>query len=379
MTNSNQRKAVFLHSAELADSVYPDSNPFKTERAAMARKILLSMGMLRPSDVVAPEPATREELEAYHDGRYLDVMIAAAGGDMDVEGLRMGFGTGDCPVFKGMYEYAALATGATLTGARMILDGAVDVAFNPSGGYHHAGKDYCSGFCYVNDVVLGCMLLADAGRRVLFLDVDVHHGDGVQNAFYHRRDVCTVSIHETGRKLFPGTGFCDEIGADAGCGFAVNLPLPPGTYDEAYIRAFEAVAVPVIGAYDPDVIVMELGMDGLAGDPLAHLNLTNNAYAAAIERVIAFDKPILATGGGGYHPENTARGWALAWSIFTGQDDGHDAMAGMGGVMLGSTEWGAGLRDRVLAPSAAQREAVEPAVDEAIAEARERVFGHFGL
>jgi len=186
---------VFIHCDQFERNAYPHANPFRTDRAARTRKILLSMGLLAPEQVIAPEPATREQLEMFHDPRYLDVLIAAAKGDMGIEGLRMGLGTGDCPVFAGLCEYAALATGATLTAAEAILTGRAEVAFNPSGGYHHAGRDYASGFCYINDVVLGCMALAAAGRRVLFLDVDVHHGDGVQNAFYDRADVCTVSLH----------------------------------------------------------------------------------------------------------------------------------------------------------------------------------------
>lgn len=379
MSASRRTNAVFVFSDALGQSCYPQSNPFKTERAAMARQILLSMGMLGASDEIAPAPATREQLERFHNGRYLDILIAAAAGEMGVEGLAAGLGAGDCPVFRGMYEYAALAAGATLTAARAILDESAQIAFNPSGGYHHAGPDRAAGFCYVNDVVLACMMLAEAGRRVLFLDVDVHHGDGVQNAFYDRADVCTVSLHETGRALFPGTGFPDELGAGAGRGYSVNVALPPGTYDEAYLRAFRATALPILGAYDPDVIVLELGMDTLSGDPLADMSLTNNAHAEMIEHLMAAGKPLLVTGGGGYHPENTARGWALAWTIFTGQDAGRDAAAGMGGVMLESTDWGAGLRDRELIPPARQRDEIDRAVDAAIAETVGRVFPLHGL
>ena len=300
----------------------------------MTRRILLSMGMLSSSDEVAPEPAPRDVLEKFHTPRYLDVMIEASNGKMDAEGLQMGLASPDCPVFAGMYEYAALACGATLAGTKAILEGRADVAFNPSGGYHHAGAALASGFCYLNDVVLGCLALAEQGMRVLVLDVDVHHCDGVQNAFYHRSDVCTLSFHESGRTLFPGTGFSDEIGQGDGRGYSVNVPLPEGTYDQAYMRAFEEVALPLIAAVAPDVIVLELGMDALAGDPLAHLCLTNNTYVDVVEAVQRFNKPILATGGGGYHPANTARGWALAWASLSGQDRTHTDAAGLGGVML---------------------------------------------
>ncbi|NQT50898.1 acetoin utilization protein AcuC, partial [bacterium] len=301
-------------------------------------------------------------------------------GHLDADALFMGLGTADCPIFTGLYDYASLAAGATLLAADLILAGDARVAFNPSGGYHHAFPARAGGFCYINDVVLGCLRLADAGKRVLFLDVDVHHCDGVQHAFYSRADVMTLSLHESGATLFPGTGSVDEIGTGDGTGYSVNVPLPADTYDAAYLRAFDAVAMPVIRAFAPDVIVLELGMDALAGDPLAHLKLTNNAYADVVARVMSFGTPILATGGGGYHAENTARGWALAWRVFCGEEEDDDhATLGLGGVMLESAEWRGGLRDRVLAPDARECEAVDAAIDEAVSAVKAEVFPLHGL
>ena len=379
MNEADERKAIFLHSPRIEGFSYPSSCPFKAERAGMTRRILRSMGMLtgRGRCETAPESATRDELERFHAARYLDVMIAAEGGTLDVEGLEMGLGSQECPVFVGMYEYAALACGATLSGARQILAGGADVTFNPSGGFHHAGPALASGFCYLNDVVLACGLLAEKGRRVAFLDVDAHHGDGVQNAFYDRRDVMTVSLHENGKTLIPGTGFENEIGVGEGRGYSVNVPLPEATYDEAYVRAFESLAVPVLGSYNPDVIVLELGMDGLAGDPLTHLQLTNNAYADVVQRILGFRKPVLATGGGGYNVDNTVRGWALAWAILCGEADG--ANVGLGGVMMETTDWHGGLCDRALVPSDQQRRDVEPAIDATIEAVKANVFALHGL
>ena len=378
---SHIRQAVFMHSTQLERYSYPSDSPFITRRAKMTRKILQSIGMLSGAgrSERSAGPAGRDVLEKFHSPRYLDVMGQAEAGQLDFEGLQMGLGRPDCPVFKGMCEYAALACGATLEGARLILDGAADIAFNPSGGYHHAGPARASGFCYINDVALACMLLAERRKRVLYLDIDVHHGDGVQNAFYDRRDVLTVSLHQSGRTLFPGTGFPDEIGTGAGRGFSVNVPLPVGTYDEAYIRAFQAVAVPLIGSYDPDVIVLELGMDGLASDPLANLSLTNNTHADVIETLLTFAKPILATGGGGYHPANTARGWALAWCIMCGEGPHQEHIPRMGGVMAETTEWQGGLRDRALAVSTDQREHVGREVQAVIEAVKKNVFPLHGL
>jgi acetoin utilization protein AcuC len=254
-----------------------------------------------------------------------------------------------------------------------------EVAFNPSGGYHHAGPESASGFCYVNDVALACLVLADRFDRVLFLDIDVHHGDGVQDFFYDRADVMTMSLHESGETLFPGTGFEDDIGTGEGRGYSVNIPLPVGTYDAAYMRVFEATAMPLIRAYDPDVIVFEAGADGLAGDPLAFLHLTNKVHEQIASRVAAFGKPVLATGGGGYHPENTARAWAVVWCALTGEESQAEMALGLGGVMLESTDWQAGLRDRELPPISMQRRIVDPAIDETIKRVRANLFAIHGL
>jgi acetoin utilization protein AcuC len=193
--------------------------------------------------------------------------------------------------------------------------------------------------------------------------VDVHHGDGVANAFYDRCDVMTISFHEDPRMLFPGTGFADEIGTGEGKGYCVNVPLPIGTYDEAYMKAFKTIALPLIEAYNPDVIVFELGADALAGDPLAHLRLTNNTYADIIDHLLSFDKPILATGGGGYDIDNTVRAWALAWSL----------------LCVGGSSQQKGLRDETLAVSEPQRDAVTPRIETTIEAVKANVFSFHGL
>jgi acetoin utilization protein AcuC len=213
----------------------------------------------------------------------------------------------------------------------------------------------------------------------LYLDVDVHHGDGVAYAFYNRSDVMTISLHENPKTLFPGTGYEDEIGEGRGRGYCVNLPLPVGTYDRAYLHAFESVVLPLAKVFDPDVIVFELGADTLAGDPLAHLHLTNNTYAEIINHLLQFGKPILATGGGGYHVENTVRAWALAWTVFTGVDDDLSLTAAIGGVMMESTDWQGGLRDRELPVTDQQKQAVLPALDASIDAIKAVVFSIHGL
>ena len=370
------RKAAFIYSTELERYRYPPEHPFNVSRAAKVRKVLKSMGLLSGDgrSEVPPTPADRIVLKKFHSARYLHALQNASKGKWDSEALDMGIGTGDCPVFNKLYEYSVLACGATLTGANLILAGSADVAFNPSGGFHHAAPEHASGFCYINDVALACIILAEARKRVLYLDVDVHHGDGVAYAFYDRCDVMTISFHQNPRTLFPGTGFEDEIGKGHGKGYCVNFPLPIGTYDEAYLKAFNAIAPPLIAAYNPDVIVLQLGADALAGDPLANLYLTNNVYVEVIDSLLNFNKPILATGGGGYNVDNTVRAWALAWTVLCGTDISQDKNPPVGGVMLGSTEWQGGLRDRELAISQTQRETVIPKVEATIELVKAKIF-----
>ncbi len=367
ISNGARRKAVFIYSAELEEHRYPPEHPFSTIRAKKVREIVNSMGLLSGSgrSEVAPEPAERIVLKKFHSARYLHALQSASKGQWDAEALNMGLGTLDCPVFEGLYDYAVLAAGGTITAAKLILSNSADVAFNPSGGFHHAGPERASGFCYINDVAVGCMILAEEGKRVLYLDVDVHHGDGVAYAFYDRCDVMTISFHQSPRTSFPGPGFEGEIGTGEGKGYCVNVPLPVGTYDEAYMKAFKAIAMPLIGAYSPDVIVFELGADGLAGDPLANLQLTNNVYADIIDYLINFDKPILATGGGGYNIDNTVRAWALAWSLLAGRDSKQERQGG--------------LRDRTLAVSSEQQKAVTPSIEATIETVKTNVFSFHSL
>jgi acetoin utilization protein AcuC len=377
----SDRTLAFLYSPEIEGLSYPADCPFKTERAGLARRRLRSLGLLGGGGraEVAARKASLAELQRFHTARYLEELQRAAGGDLTVDGLHMGLGGPDTPVFKAMFDYGAWACGAALNAADLLLAGEADVAFNLLGGFHHAMAEKAAGFCYLNDVALACMRLADAGKRVACVDVDAHHGDGTQAAFYRRNDVLTISMHESGKTLFPWGGFENEIGEGAGRGFNANVPLPPGTYDEAFLTAFNRVAVPLLEAYNPDVIVLELGMDTLAGDPLTHLCMTNNVIVDVLKRLLAFERPMLVAGGGGYNVENTVRGWALAWRTCCGEDDEDDASLGFGGVMLASTEWAGGLRDRALPVTAEQRQAVETQLQAAIETVIRNVFRHHGL
>jgi acetoin utilization protein AcuC len=375
------KPAAFIYSTLLENYSYPPDHPFNTIRAKMTLEAIKSMGFLNPPGQVLakPWPAKRLVLKKFHSARYLHALEEASDGKWEAEALNMGLGTSDCPVFKGMFEYAVLAVGATLTGAQLILDGKAHVAFNPSGGFHHAHPERASGFCYINDNALACMILAEKCKKVLYLDVDVHCGDGVEAAFYERSDVMTISLHQNPRTLFPGTGFEEEIGKGLGRGFCVNIPLPIGTFDEAYMHAVNTLVMPLIGAFKPDVFVLEFGADALAGDPLANLMLTNNVYADVIKLLLGIDKPILMTGGGGYNVENTVRAWALGWSVLCGADAGLEQNAGLGGVMLQTTEWSGGLRDRQLPVTSQQRDAVLPTLNDTLDRLKATIFPLHGL
>ncbi|MCI0526477.1 MAG: hypothetical protein L0Y56_03360, partial [Nitrospira sp.] len=208
-----------------------------------------------------------------------------------------------------------LVAGATLQATQMILQGEVDIAFNISGGLHHAARSSASGFCYFNDIAIAIHHLLQQGKRVAYVDVDVHHGDGVQDAFYHTDQVLTISLHESGHFLFPGTGFEQEIGTEKGIGYSVNVPLYPGADDEAVVYAFLEVVPPLIKAYQPDVLVTQLGVDSFRTDPLAHSNVTTQGFCQLVTEMRKLNLPWIALGGGGYNLSNVARAWTLAWAI----------------------------------------------------------------
>jgi acetoin utilization protein AcuC len=372
----SDRKLAFVYSPEVEALSYPPDCPFKVQRAGLTLSRLKSFGLIGDTHrfEVAPRPASLADLKQFHTPRYLDELQRAAGGHLTVEGLHLGLGGADTPVFPDLFTYGTWACGAGLAAADLLLEGRADVAFNLLGGFHHAHAEHAGGFCYLNDVALACLRLTGAGKRVLYLDVDAHHGDGVQAAFYGRRDVLTISLHESGKTLYPWGGFEDERGEGAGRGYNVNIPLPAETYDDAFLRAFDRAVVPLLEAFAPDVLVLELGLDILAGDPLTHLRMTNNVVVEVIERLQRRRCPILVAGGGGYHVENTVRGWALAWRTFSGDSDEYDYGMGMGGVMLASTEWAGGLRDRVLAVSAEQRRAVDAELEATLERVAESAF-----
>jgi acetoin utilization protein AcuC len=259
--------------------------------------------------------------------------------------LYHGIGTMENPIFSGLYQFCLLSVAATLKGVEMVTGG-FESAFNPSGGFHHAHSDRAGGFCYVNDAVIAIKRLKKLGMRIAYVDIDAHHGDGVQDAFYDDPEVLTVSIHESGRTLFPWGGFENEIGKGKGKGFNINIPMELDTDDEVFTLLFNNIVMDSVKRFDPDVIVGQFGIDTSATDPLTHLKMTNNAYIESIKLMHKNFPNIVALGGGGYNMKDVINGWTLLWAELSGLEVGGGYGGAIGGVLMGdSSIQGSDLRD----------------------------------
>jgi acetoin utilization protein AcuC len=291
-----------------------------------------------------PTLMDEESLYLFHTREYIDLLKKGEKGEVSVETLCAGLGTHDNPIFKGMYQYALAASSATFEGAMMLHLAGARFAFNPFGGFHHAGRDHAEGFCYINDVVVAITELANRGQRVAYIDIDAHHGNGVQDAFYGTNRVLKISLHESGKTLYPGSGFENETGEGEGVGYNVNIPLQAGTDDEVYLLAFESLVPPLIKSFGPDIVVTCVGCDTHREDPLAHLNLTSNGYKRATSIINNLSPKVLALGSGGYNLHRTAALWTLAWAEFSGLQP-QDLHTGLVGGMMYGPEAGAGQLD----------------------------------
>jgi acetoin utilization protein AcuC len=313
-------KTAFYYTDAYVDFDYGPLHPLKVIRLKLAYDLMNAYGLLNlPSiEVIPTEKATDEDLETFHSQKYLNVMKEANTGQIGENVHAHGLGPGDNPIFPGFYDWSLWVTGATIQAAEFVGDGRGEIAFNIAGGLHHAHPSKASGFCYVNDAVIGILRLLKRGKRVVYLDLDAHHGDGVQQAFYKTKDVMTISLHETGHTLFPGSGFEHEIGEGEGRGYSVNLPFPPYTDDEAYLWAFEEVVPPLIQGFQPDVLVTQLGVDTFESDPLTNLNLSIHGFEKIVRRIRELSVRWVALGGGGYEISNVARAWTLAWAVMNG-------------------------------------------------------------
>jgi acetoin utilization protein AcuC len=303
-------------------------HPMHPVRLELTVALARELGVLdRPGvRVVAPQSASDALLELVHDPSYLNAVRRAPDDIMGRLGLRYGLGTDDNPVFERMHESSALITGGTLDAARAVHGGTAQHAVNLAGGLHHAMRDRAAGFCIYNDPAVAiAWLLTQGVDRIAYVDIDVHHGDGVQAAFYGDPRVLTISLHESGYTLFPGTGFPGETGRGAATGSAVNVALPAGTADAGWLRAFHAVVPPLLREFRPQILVSQHGCDSHRLDPLADLMLTVDGQQAAHAALHELAHELcggrwVAVGGGGYEVVQVVpRSWTQLLAVATGQ------------------------------------------------------------
>lgn len=330
--------AAFIYSDDLARFDYGDDHPFKPIRARNTLELCNRYGMLYAKNVLreTPVPVETSVLELFHDKDYLDVLARMVTGAPDLEMLERGIGTPDCPLLTDMLAFTKLATGATMLGVELVLAGKARRAFNLVGGFHHAYRDHAEGFCYVNDVGVAIEDLLAKGLKVAFIDVDAHHCNGVQDAFYKDPRVLVVSLHESGKTLYPYSGAETEMGEGEGRGFTVNVPLLEKTDDEVYLYAFEAIVPQVLEAFQPDITLVEIGADTNISDPLTHLRLTTNGYYEVLQTLCANTDKMVAVGGGGYDVYRTTKCWTLAWSAMCEIEPEDDYVGMVGGMMYGA-------------------------------------------
>lgn len=321
-------RAVFLWSEAFRRGGYGRNHPLAIPRVPLTHDLIAAYGAFAAGEAVQARAATPAQLAAFHDPEYLAAYAAAeAAGTVPMAARqRYGLGTLENPYFPGFYTLPATAAGAGIQAAQQVLTGRM--AFNPAGGMHHARTDRASGFCFLNDPVLSVLELRRAGWRVLYVDIDAHHGDAVEAAFRDDPAVLTLSLHMHTGYAYPNAGGAfEDQGSAAGSHASVNLPLPPRVHDAEYELIFDAAWYPLLERFAPDAVVLQAGADALFLDPLAKLELSTQGWLAVVAKVLesaprhADGTPrLLVTGGGGYHVLATARAWTGLWGLLSGRD-----------------------------------------------------------
>lgn len=372
-------------------------HPMNPVRLDLTRRLADTLGVLDRARIVDPElPGGSDEFLTWvHDPAYVQA-VREASSDPAMADVRRGLGTEDDPAFRGMHEISTLIAAGTVNACQRVWTGAAEHAVNFCGGLHHAMADRASGFCIYNDAALGIHWLLEHGaEKVAYVDLDVHHGDGVERIFWNDPRVLTVSIHETGRVLFPGTGFALDIGGPDALGTAVNISLPPGTGDSAWLRAMHAVIPQVVAAFEPDVLVSQQGCDSHYADPLAHFALTVDAQRTAYQSIHDLAHEVtggrwVALGGGGYELVDVVpRAWTHLTAIAAHhlvpldtpvpqkwRDYVHQITDRQGPTVMGD---GVAEGDRVWWRSWNVGVNPEDPLDHAVLATREAVFPHLGL
>ncbi|PLW05916.1 hypothetical protein PCANC_26973 [Puccinia coronata f. sp. avenae] len=317
-------RVAYYYDDDVGAYAYAPHHPMKPHRIKMAHNLILNAGLNKKMDMLTAKRATREEMTKFHTDEYIchiaqvnqeEPETLASGRDKSGDNR---FLVGDdCPGFEGLFEFCSISAGGSIAAAKRINSGQADIAINWSGGLHHAKKREASGFCYVNDIVLAILELLRFHSRVLYIDIDIHHGDGVEEAFYTTDRVMTCSFHKFG-DFFPGTGHVGDRGLGKGKGYAVNVPLKTGIDDDTYRSIFRPVINHIMSWYQPGAIVLQCGADSLAEDKLGSFNLSMNGHADCVRHVKSFNVPLVVLGGGGYTIRNVARTWAFETSVCLG-------------------------------------------------------------
>lgn len=318
----SKRRVTYYYDADTGSYTYGLGHPMKPHRMRVTHDLVSAYGMLDKMHVLRPKRATPEVMTAFHTDEYihfLNRVTPETAEELTYHGTRFLMGE-DNPAFEGVFEFCSISAGGSISAAQRISSGAADIAIHWAGGLHHAKKREASGFCYINDIVLGILELLRTYPRVLYIDIDCHHGDGVEEAFYTTDRVMTCSFHKFG-EYFPGTGTQEDRGRGKGRNYTVNIPLKDGITDEAFKRVFEPIVNKIMEIYRPGVVILQCGADSLAGDKLGCFNLTMNGHAHCVQYLRAFNVPLILLGGGGYTVKNVARTWTYETACALGIQD----------------------------------------------------------
>ncbi len=321
------RNARLIYSPDYTTYYFHDQHPFNQKRLLLTHDLMSAYGLLDDQSILPPRIASEDELALIHDRRYIQFVREQGHSDSELPmAASFGLGTEDVPCFPRMHEATSLIVGGTLQAVDAVMNGQAEHAFNPAGGLHHAFRGRASGFCVYNDCSVAIAYMRKMwDARVLYIDTDAHHGDGVQWAFYDDPNVLTVSIHETGKYLFPGTGNLTERGDGSGYGYSVNVPLEAFTEDQSFLEIYRHLIPKLARGFKPDVILTQNGCDAHAYDPLTHLSCSMRIYQEIprLAHELAHelcDGRWIAVGGGGYDIWRVVpRAWTLLWSEMTDQ------------------------------------------------------------
>ena len=286
-------------------------------RQFLVHSLIRSYGMMDKLRKISAKKATVDDLLAFHSRDYVDILRDPEQSDLDLEEAGLGY---DCPVLGGLLDWVLTVAGASLSAAEALASGSLRTVLHWGGGWHHAHRDNAAGFCYVNDIVLAIHKLQSTFKKILYIDLDVHHGDGVEEAFSSTNRVATFSIHKFEAGYFPGTGALTDTGSGRGLHHAINVPLEEGVTDKMYTEIFTALLPDIMDSFGPDCLVLQCGADCIVGDPLGGFNLTPAAICDCVEKVMSYNLPTLILGGGGYNPGNTARLWTQITATVLGSE-----------------------------------------------------------